>query len=422
MRIVLVTQWYHPEPVKVISGCAEALSELGHDVTVLTGFPNYPSGRLFEGYRMRVYQRETINGVHVVRVPLYPSHDNSAFRRILNYVSFAFFASLFGPFLIRRSDVVHVYLSPLTAGWAGWILGRSWGVPITCEIQDMWPETLAATGMIRSEKLLRTVAWFAQRLYGCTAAIRVITEGFSANLQKKGIPAEKIHVIPNWAEACDCKAIAADRELACKDAFLGRFTIMFAGNIGEAQHLENVLDAAGLLLQISEIQFVFVGDGVDLERLQTIKRDRKLENVRFLGRYPQEEMPRLFALADVLLVHLKDDPLFRITIPHKTYSYMASGKPVLAAVGGDVAETITRAHAGLVCAAGDPGALAEKVLEFWRMSSDERQLMAENGKRFVQESHNRTHIATQLSGMLASVVRASSLDNGESAKELASRA
>lgn len=406
MRIVLVTQWYPPEPAKLLADWAESLTEMGHDVTVLTGFPNYPSGKLYPGFRLAAWRREVVNGVSVVRVPLYPSHDASAIRRIINYASFALSASLLGPLLIRRPHVVHVLLNPLTAIWPAWVISRLFRVPLTCEVQDIWPETLAATGMIQNRWALALVGAFANWSYRRASAIRVISRGFFSNLQSKGVHADTLHIIPNSVDVPDSESISPDPDLAQQLSLTGRFTVMFAGNMGPAQDLANVLEAAALLRKFPQVQIALVGDGVDLQRLRQIKRERSLSNVHFLGRYPVDKMPHLYALADVLLVHLRDDPLFRITIPHKTYSYMASGKPVLAAVEGDVADTIERSGAGIACRAGHPKALADAILHLYSMSPDQRRVMADNGRYAVRNSFSRETVVGQLATMLAAAVNA----------------
>ncbi len=405
MRIVVLSQWYTPEPARLISGLAETLHEMNHDVTVLTGFPNYPTGKLYPGYRLKLWQSETINGVRVIRVPLFPSHDKSAIKRIVNYVSFAVSASLLGLFLVRRPDVIHVYHPPLTAVFPAWFLSRLLRVPLTLEIQDLWPETLAATGMVHSPRILRMVGWMAKWFYRRAAAIRVISDGFARNLQSKGIAENILHVIPNWEDAEDD---ASGNGCVASIAILGeggKFRVMFAGNMGLAQDLQNVLEAAGILCNLPDIQFVLVGDGVDLDHLKQLKHDQNLNNVVFLGRYPSTEMPKLYAQADVLLVHLRDDPLFRITIPHKVYSYMASGKPVLVAAEGDVAETVTKENAGIACRPGDARVLAEAVRMLYRMSEGERQRMGTNGQRAVRDHYNRRQVVQQMEQMMAGVLR-----------------
>ncbi len=405
MRVLLLSQWCPPEPEELFLELAVSLQAAGHEVTVLTGFPNFPFGRLYPGYKMKLFQKENIDGIPIIRVPLLPDHSRSAIKRSLNILSFAFSAAVLGPWLTPRVDVIHVVHPPLTIGWPAWVLSLLKRVPFTYEIHDMWPETLQATGLLNSQRLLRCIGWAAKRVYRRAAAIRVISPGFRDNLLGKGVPPEKIHVISNWVNTDRYRPVQPDRELAEKLGLADRFNIMFAGMIGPAQGLQVVLDAADLLRDLPDVQFVLVGDGNGVERLQESAKARNLDNVKFLGRHPQEAMSGLYALSDVLLVHLRDDPLFRITIPHKTFVYMASAKPILAAVEGDVAEMIESTQSGLTCPASNPQAMADAVRELQAMSPGERDALAQNGRRAACELFSREHLTGQIAKMLENVVR-----------------
>jgi len=389
MKILLLTQWYPPEPGVLLQELAQTLQAKSHDVMVLTGFPNYPSGNLYPGYRLRLYQREMLAGVPVIRVPLYLDHSLSSIKRVLNYISFAVSSSILGFWLAPRPDVIFVYHPPLTIGMSAWILSRLWRIQFVYQIQDMWPETLSATGMIKNPFLLSSVGRFARWIYAKASLILAISPGFKKNLIDKGVSSEKVRVISNWMEGGPTKGIAPDAKLAHGLGLANRFNILFAGNIGEAQGLETVLEAAKLLKGHPEVQFVFVGDGTALPRLEKKAVDQLITNVRFLGRFPHDAMPGLYALADVLLVHLKDDPLFRITIPHKILNYMASGKPILAALAGDGADLVIEAGAGISCPPGKPEALAGAVRNFLRMSADERKAMGDRGRQTVRIQFSR---------------------------------
>jgi glycosyltransferase involved in cell wall biosynthesis len=404
MHILLLSQWYLPEPVKYVSDLAEALQAQGNEVTVLTGFPNYPTGKLAAGYQLRCWQRETIGGVPLIRVPLFPDHSTSPFRRLFNFGSFAASSSLLGPWLVPRVDVMHVIHPPLTIGLPAGVLSRWLGCPFTYEVQDLWPEVLRATGSMRSERIFRMMSWYAKRVYRRAAAIRVISPGFRENLIAKGVPAEKIHVISNWVDTDLYKRIPPDTELAEKLGMNGKFNVMFAGAIGLSQGFDAVMEAAALLREMPEVQFVFVGDGADLPRLQKIAAEKSLANVKFLGRYPAQEMPGLYALADALLVHLRADPLYNITIPHKIFAYMASGKPLLAAVAGDPAAVVERAKAGLTCPPANPVALVETIKKFLAMPASQRAAMGDNGYRLVHEEYRRDLLTAKVADMLQEVV------------------
>lgn len=381
---------------------AQSLQALGHKVTVLTGFPNWPSGKVYPGYRIKPWQRETLDGVQLVRVALYPDHSRSGFKRMLNYLSFALSATILGPVLLKRTDVIHV-IPPVTAAIPAWVLSRVWGAPFTHEIQDLWPETLAATGMINNRRILAIVGVFAKWVYRRAAAIRVISPGFKTNLVQHGVAAEKIHIISNWVDTTVYRPTEPNRERSGSVDCAERFTVMYAGTIGPAQGLETVVEAARLLRNLPLVKLVMVGEGLDRTRLEHAARRHNLDNIEFVGRQPSKDMPRIYALADVLLVHLRNDPLFRVTIPHKVLTYMASGKPVLAAVDGDAAAVIASSRSGLTCPPGDPRALADTIRRLYGMSPEERAALGANGRRTSCEEYGREPLVARIAAMLENV-------------------
>jgi glycosyltransferase involved in cell wall biosynthesis len=387
---------------------AQKLHAFGHAVTVLTGFPNYPAGTLYPGYRVRFCQREMLAGVPVVRVPLYPEHSRSGLLRVFNYLSFALSSAILGPWLIKRPHVVFVYHPPLTIGLPAYVLSRFWHVPFVYQIQDMWPETLRATGMLQNPGLLRLVSRFAQWIYKKAQIILVISPGFRRNLIEKGVSSRKIRVISNWIDPNIYYPQDPDPKLAEKLGLDKRFNIIYAGNMGEGQGLETVLESAILLSDLPEVQFVFIGDGIALPRLRQFVEERKIDNIRFLGRYPYHAMQDLYALADVLLIHLKDDPLFRITIPSKTLAYMATGKPILAAGNGDISDLITKVGAGITCPPGNGRALAASVRQLFSMSADERRNMGKQGRQAASNQYSKDVVIAEIEKELR---RAASVGN-----------
>jgi glycosyltransferase involved in cell wall biosynthesis len=389
--------------MKLLSDMTETLQAKGHDVIVLTGFPNWPEGKVYPGYKIRLWQKETIGGVPIVRMPLYPEHSSSKIRRILNYLSFVISACLLGFFLIRRPDVIHAVQPPTTC-FPACFLSRLWRIPFTYEVQDMWPETLQATGMVNNQRILSIVSKYCHWSYAKAAAIRVISPGFRENLISKGVPSEKIYFISNWVDTDFYKPRPPDINLSERFGFKGRFNILYAGSIGLAQGLETILEAAVLLQDLPDIQFVLAGDGLALPSLEENIASREIKNVKFLGRQPMHLMPDLYALADVLLVHLKDDPLFRITIPHKTLTYLSAGKPILTAVEGDVAEVINSNHAGLTCPPGNPDALADTIRKFYNMTLNERETLGENGRKAACNLYGREKMVDKIESMFKLVL------------------
>lgn len=383
MRVLLLTQWFDPEPTFKGLLFARELMRRGHEVEVLTGFPNYPGGKLYPGYRIRPWRRETVDGIRVTRVALYPSHDRSPWRRVLNYVSFALSASVFGPLLARRPDVVYAYQPPATVALPALVMRSRWGCPLVYDIQDLWPDTVRASGMLSGRRMLGLLGRWCDFAYRRMDRIVVLSPGFQTALRDRGVDAQKVRVIYNWCDEQRMAGSDADPGLARELAFAGRFNIVFAGTMGLAQKLETVLEAARLCRErCPAARFVFVGGGVEKTRLAELSRRMQLDNVAFLERQPVEWIGRILALADVLLVHLKDDPLFRITIPSKVQAYMAAGKPILMAVRGDAAELVERAGAGLCCEPEDPAALADAVARMCGMPPAQLAAVGAAGKSF----------------------------------------
>jgi colanic acid biosynthesis glycosyl transferase WcaI len=385
MRILLLTQWFEPEPTFKGLVFARALAARGHVVEVITGFPNYPGGRLYPGYRIRLLQRETVGGVRLLRVPLYPSHDRSRVGRAANYLSFAAGATVIGGLLARTPDVIYAYQPPATIGVPAGLIGWSRRAPILLDVQDLWPDTLTATGMVDSPRILALVGRLCEWNYRSAARIAVLSPGFRTVLEERGVPAAKLRVIYNWCDEGGNALAAPDPTRARELGFEGRFNIVFAGTMGLAQGLDAVLGAAERCqAQRPDIRFVFVGGGVDRDRLGRVAAEKRLDNVRFLPRQPPEEIGKTLALADGLLVHLKDDPLFRITIPSKTQAYLYAGKPVIMAVRGDAANLVTSAHAGLLAEPEDSDSIAGAVLSLAAMPTEARESLGRNGAEYYE--------------------------------------
>lgn len=386
MRILLLTQWFDPEPTFKGLAFAKELKKLGHEVEVLTGFPNYPGGRLYDGYRIRFFQREIVDGIPVLRVLLYPSHDNSPVKRIANYVSFAFSSAILGTLLTKSFDVMYVYHPPATVGLPATMISLLRRIPFVYDIQDIWPDTLSTTGMLSNNTALKIVDKWCRFLYGRASKIVVSSPGFKDVLVNRGVPKEKIEVIFNWCDESHIQPTGRDEKLARELGLAGRFNIIFAGTMGKAQALDAILEAADILVsQQSNIQFVFVGGGIDVDRLKQKIRDMRLTNVLFLPRCPISQIGKILNLADILLVHLKDDPLFKITIPSKIQGYMAVGKPILMGIRGDAVDLVERANAGIACNPEDSRSIVETAKKLFAMPHAQLKAMGDNGRKYYEK-------------------------------------
>lgn len=384
MRILLLTQWFDPEPTFKGLVFARELQALGHEVEVITGFPNYPGGKLYPGYKQKWMSRSVIDGVQVTRVPLYPSHSGSAIKRVFNYVSFMLSSCLYGIFRAKKADIIYVYHPPITAGLSAAVIGFFRRTPYVIDVQDLWPDTLRSTGMINNGRALALAGKICTWTYRRAKHVVVLSPGFRKILIERGIPAERLSVIYNW---CDEQALAIDSATTVDTSYMdGYFNVVFAGNIGKAQALEAVLRAARIVWERDQsVRFVFVGAGVEVDSLKVLAAQLDVPNVRFIPRVPMSEVGTILSRAEVLLVHLKDDPLFTITIPSKTQAYLAVGKPILMGVRGDAADLVTQAQAGLAVEPENDKAIADAVLRLAAAPAPEREHMARNGLDFYRE-------------------------------------
>jgi colanic acid biosynthesis glycosyl transferase WcaI len=384
MRILLLTQFFQPEPMFKGLPFAKALRDLGHEVEVVTGFPNYPGGKLYPGYRIKLWKREVIDSIPVTRLALFPSHDQSGLRRIANYVSFGASAALLAPILVRPPDVVYVY-NLITLGLAWRMIRWRYKCPVVLDVQDLWPESVIKSGMLKSRWIGGVLNRWCRWEYSLPDRITVLSPGFKRHLVSYGIPEAKIEVIYNWYdEAGEAPSGAEAERLRQKLRFAGRFNVLFAGTMGKMQALDAVVAAAEMVQQKApEVLFTFMGGGIEVDRLKALSAG--LSNVQFLPRCSPQEAMAVTSVADAVLVHLKNDPLFSITIPSKTQAYLHAGRPILMGVTGDAATLVRDVRAGLLFEPENAGSLAAAVLELSRMPMIERERMGARGKRFYEE-------------------------------------
>lgn len=379
----MLSQWFQPEPFFKGLPLAKAFRARGHEVEVLTGFPNYPGGKVYRGYRIAPCCRETIDGVRVNRVALYPSHDRSGTRRIVNYLSFAASAAFLGPLIVRRPHVVYVF-NLLTLGIAARVLRQLRGAGIVLDVQDLWPDSVEASGMLRNRMLISVLRSWCLAEYRRPDRIVVLSPGFKHELAARGVSPTKIDVIYNWCDESAIVVPAHNNPQIPADARPDGFTVVFAGTMGVMQGLDVLIDAAMRIREIApDVSFLMVGGGVEVPRL--MNRASGLPNVRFLPAMPMSQIGSVFAVADAMLVHLKDDPLFRITIPSKIQAYMYAGKPILCGLRGEGAELVSRAEAGISFSPGDPDSLVSAVLRLRRLPTEERRRMGERGRAYYQK-------------------------------------
>lgn len=388
MRVVVVTQWFPPEKAAIPADIAKALAERGHDVTVLTGFPNYPGGKIYDGWRQRAVLHQRVDGYDVCRVALYPSHDRNVLRRLVNYLSFGLTSTLFGWRLLRSADSVYVYHPPLTAAFGPWLSRRLGGAPYVLHVQDLWPDSVVEAGLLHSrstgvvERVLRKACG---AVYRRASGVLCIAPTMADMLHDRGVPRERLHVVPNWAAESIFHPVPRDEDLARELGFSGHFTVMFAGNIGEVQGLEVAIRAAAGVQDLEDFRLVLVGEGVALKSLRDLAKTLAADNVRFLSPQPLEVMAAVTTAADVQLVTLRDLPFLRGTIPSKLGAVLATGLPVICAVGGDAQRVVQEAEAGWICAPGDAQALAACFREAHASTRQARCDFAHSGRKYYEE-------------------------------------
>ena len=383
MRILFLTQYFQPEPNFKGLPFAKALRDRGHDVEILTGFPNYPGGVLYDGYRLGVWKKETMDGIDVFRVPLFPSHNRSGIRRILNFLSFGFTAFLLGPLLVKKPDVVYVY-NLVTLGPAWRLLRLIYGCKVVVDVLDLWPESVASSGMLRSKWAMSFLSLWCRGAYRSANRLIVQSPGFKENLVARGINELRIEVVYNW---CDESAITIpepNAAVAQELGFANHFNIVFAGTMGVMQSLDTVLDAAKIVAnEFSDVKFTFVGGGIEVDRLKSVSAS--MGNVQFLAQMPQSEIGKVLANADALLVHLKDDPIFAITIPSKIQAYLYAGKPILCGVHGNAADLVRDSGGGIPFEPEKVQSLVDAVRKLKGMTHSARTEMGLKGKSFYRD-------------------------------------
>lgn len=407
LRVLILSHYFWPEPIPKPRELAEALQAEGHRVEVVTGFPNYPEGRLYAGYSLRLLRREEIAGVLVRRTYMHPDHGKGLVGRLLNYLSFMI-SGIVGGLTAAPFDVMYVWHPPLSVGVTAGVIGFLRRRPFVYDVQDIWPESAIASGFLRPGRIVRWMAVLERLVYGWAGHILVVTDGAKANLQGKGVPGEKITVVPHWYDDKDIQSIGpgARMEVRTREGWHDHFVVMFAGNLGMMQGLDTIIRACAAFPPKSNLLVVFVGDGSDRKRLEGLARELAVEDrVRFLGRVPSSAMGSYFVGADTLLVHVRSSALSSMIIPSKTVAYLAAGKPIVMANVGASADLIERSGAGIVVPPDDPDALATAIVDISTRAESELLRMAESGRRFFEENFTRRATLPKYIALLESAAK-----------------
>lgn len=396
MRLLILSQYFWPENFR-INDVALEFAARGHAVTVLTGLPNYHSGRVDPAFRRDPQAFGELCGVEIVRVPLLP-RGRGRVRLALNYLSFALSASLCGPWKLRRRafDGILVFQpSPATIGLPAVVLRRLKRGRLVFWVQDLWPDTLRAVGAVTSTRLLALLQRVLNRVYRESDHVAVQSRAFLPRLERQGT-GTPLSYLPNWAvEPGRMASVAAPAPRAV-------FKIYFTGNLGGAQDIPAVMEAVARLSRRQDIQWFFVGDGSAAGWLASeVERLGASDRVHLLGTVPASEMPRIYGDADALLLSLKPDPVFELTVPSKLQSYLASGRPILAMLDGEAARIVAEAGAGFVVPAGDAAGLADAALRLAALPAGGRRALGEAGRRYSEANFDFATLMDRLEATLS---------------------
>lgn len=400
MKIGLLSQWFDPEtgPAAVPGIFAREFVNAGHEASVLTGYPNYPSGRIYEGYKQRFRSTSDHSGVRITRVPLIPSHDRSAAMRLANYASFALSATVGGAAALRDTDALWVYNSPITVSLP--LLTHSkWGKkPFFLHVQDLWPDSLIESGMFPggrigriADSVISAIVRLTERRAGAIGVISPSVRELILSRNPRADPARIVYV-PNPADETLFVPLRELHGEVPEVPWRDKFTVMYSGALGDVQGLDTVLEAVKLLPAGSDIQMVIIGDGIARRRLEQQVDDRGIGNVTFVGRVPKEQIPGYMKTADIHLVSLGSNRFLEHTTPSKIASLLASEVPILGQIKGDGARLIEDSGAGLVTSPGNAKELSNLILQMARAPSDDLRGFASKGREYYEQ-----HLSARMS-------------------------
>jgi glycosyltransferase involved in cell wall biosynthesis len=395
MRILIVSQHFWPENFR-INSIALSLYNLGHKVDVLTGKPNYPKGEYYEGYSLFSNSYEMKENIQIFRVPLIKRSSGSKLFLILNYLSFIIFGFFMGPWLLRRKkyDLVFVYAtSPVLQAFVAILIAKFKKTPLILWVQDLWPESLIATGHIKNVFIHWLIRQAVRYIYHHSDLILISSKSFEDPI-KKYCKNKKIIYYPNSIDIFPTRK-SKDVNIYFK-GLNNKFIILFTGNIGKAQSINYVVDAAKILKKYQKIHFLIVGDGS--ARQDAVKKAKylALDNISFPGQLASELMPGLMDRASALLITLNDHKIFSLTVPSKLQAYLSAGKPILGSVNGEAAKIIIESKSGLAAPANSSIKLAEIILEMYHLSEEKRKKMGMSGKKYFNENFNHFVLTKEL--------------------------
>lgn len=392
LKILIVSQYFWPENF-TINSLARSLKLKGNDVDILTGKPNYPDGEIFKGYNLWGCNEDIWNGLRLFRIPLLPRGLGSRFRLALNYISFVISGLLFSPFMLKgnKYDVIFVYApSPITQVIPAIFLKFIFKVPVCLWVQDLWPDSIIATKGTESKFIICLLSWMVKLIYKNVDLVLIPSRGFKKNINKI-CPTVKVKFYPNSA-----RNIFYVNHKKTNSINKRKFTILFAGNIGEAQSMETIIQAAELLISYNNIIFQIIGSGSKFKWVESKIKKLNLYNIELKERIPENRMPIIMQQASALMVTLKNTDIMRLTIPNKIQSYLASGKPIIGSISGSGAKIINEANVGITCQPENPQALANAVIRMSLTSNAKLVNMGENGRKYFLNNFEHNLLTKKL--------------------------
>jgi colanic acid biosynthesis glycosyl transferase WcaI len=399
LKILIVTQYFWPENFRINDFIPELISR-GHEVSILTGKPNYPSGKFFSEFTNNPALFSNYKGADIYRIPIIP-RGNNPIQLLLNYLSFVISGSMIGLWKVRKfkPDLIFVYEpSPVTVGIPAVLIGKLKKAPVIFWALDLWPETLQAVGGVSSKSVLWIIEKIVRFIYNNCALVLGQSKSFVKSIQSHCDHPDKVKYFPSWAEKIHTAKSKSNQiyapEIERNDQC---FNILFAGNIADAQDMPSVLNAALLLRDQKNINWIIVGDGRRFDWLKSeVKKNKLEESFKILGRFPLERMPSFFAHADVLLVSLKKDPVFSMTIPAKLQTYLMTGIPILGMLDGEGAKIIKESNSGISCPASDSASLADAAKKMSMLSSKDKKQLGQNGIDYSRKEFDRSILMNKL--------------------------
>jgi colanic acid biosynthesis glycosyl transferase WcaI len=407
MKILVVSLYYAPDQCQgngpIVRALCDDWAAAGHEVTVITSFPHYNCDEVWPEYRGKWFERDHLGKVEILRTYLYVTIQNSRFGRLLSYLSFNF-SSTWAGLWTQKPDVIFAMSPPLTIGLTAWLIGKLKNVPYCYNVQDIWPEAAVRLGMLQGERVIHWWERVERFIYRHSRKVFVISEEFRDNLLGKQVEPTKLEVIPNFVDTKNLRPLPRRNALAAMYGLQDKFVVLYAGNVGLSQGLEVVLDAAERLQARREIEFLIVGAGTSKNDLLADAQRRGLSNVRFLPLFPEAQVPELYASCDVALIPLRRG-LTQNSVPCKTYSIMASGRPYIASVdeGSNVWKLTEKVECGVCIPPENAEALAEAVLAL-QTQSHQAAAMGAHGRAYVESHFARANVTQQYRVALEQIV------------------